>query len=154
MSLATLEQVRQLRTGRSLVTTNGVFDLVHAGHVALLEEAKGLGDVLVVVLNSDSSARGLEKGAGRPYVGLEDRARLVAALRCVDAVVSFDEPTPEAILTALRPDVHVKGGDYKLEDLPERRVVEAGGGRVVVLPYVEGCSTTAFVERIAASLGD
>ncbi|MGE0001629.1 MAG: adenylyltransferase/cytidyltransferase family protein [Fimbriimonadaceae bacterium] len=154
MSLATLEQVAQLRAGRVLVTTNGVFDLVHAGHVALLEEAKGLGDVLVVALNSDLSAQGLGKGAGRPYVGLEHRARVVAALRCVDAVVSFDEPTPEEILAALRPDVHVKGGDYKADDLPERRVVEEGGGRVAVLPYVEGFSTTAIIERIAASLGD
>lgn len=152
MSLSTVQQVLEMRAGMHLVTTNGVFDLLHAGHVGLLEEAKALGDLLVVALNSDASARGLSKGAGRPFVPLQDRARVVGALRCVDAVVSFEEPTPEALLAKLRPDVHVKGGDYRPEDLPERLVVEAHGGRVAVLPYRQGCSTTSIIERIVARL--
>lgn len=152
MSLSTLAQVEAQRAGKRLVTTNGVFDLLHAGHIGLLEDARALGDMLVVALNSDESARRLGKGHGRPFVSLEDRARVVAALRCVDAVVSFEEPTPEALLEALRPDVHVKGGDYRVEDLPERAVVEAHDGIVVVVPFREGCSTTSIVERIAASL--
>jgi len=152
MSLSTLAEVAAQRAGKRLVTTNGVFDLLHAGHIGLLEDARALGDMLVVALNSDESVRRLGKGRGRPFVSLEDRARVVAALRCVDAVVSFEEPTPEALLEALRPDVHVKGGDYRVEDLPERAVVEAHGGTVVVVPFREGRSTTSIVERIAASL--
>lgn len=136
-------------TGRlSVVSTNGCFDLLHVGHLRLLKAAKELGDVLVVAMNNDRSVRRL-KGVARPYVPADERAELVAALEPVDYVVLFSEDTPEAVLAAIRPDVHVKGGDYRLEDLPERRVVEEGGGRVVILPLVPSRSTSALVRRIA-----
>lgn len=131
----------------SLVFTNGCFELLHAGHVDYLEHARALGDALVVGVNSDASARRLSKGTGRPIVAEGDRARVVAALRCVDAVCLFDEDTPEALVRALLPDVLVKGGDYTLEQVVGRRIVEERGGRVELLPLLEGRSTTALIQR-------
>src|SRR5690348_3506323 len=130
--------------GGRIVATGGCFDLLHAGHVGLLREARRLGDCLVVCLNSDASVRAL-KGPGRPLVPAEDRARILAALECVDAVVVFGEPSPAAVLERLRPDVWVKGGDYAPDDLTEAPVVRRHGGEVVLLPYLIRHSTTDLV---------
>jgi D-beta-D-heptose 7-phosphate kinase / D-beta-D-heptose 1-phosphate adenosyltransferase len=137
---------RLRRDGRSLVATGGCFDIVHAGHVATLQAARRLGDALVVLMNSDASVRRL-KGAGRPVVTAADRARVLEALDCVDAVVVFDEDDPRAALDRLRPDVWAKGGDYGGAPLPEAATVRAHGGRVVLLPYLDGRSTTSIIER-------
>ncbi|MGW9419636.1 PfkB family carbohydrate kinase [Cellulosimicrobium funkei] len=133
-------------TGGTVVATGGCFDILHAGHVATLEAAARLGDHLVVLLNGDASVRRL-KGPQRPVVGQADRARVLAALDCVAAVVVFDEDDPRAALDRLRPDVWAKGGDYTEETLPEAETVRRHGGRVVVLPYVDGRSTTSILER-------
>jgi rfaE bifunctional protein nucleotidyltransferase chain/domain len=129
-----------------VVATGGCFDVLHAGHIASLDAARRLGDALVVLLNSDGSVRRL-KGPGRPVVGQGDRARVLAALRSVDAVVVFDEDDPRAALNLLRPDVWVKGGDYTPEQLPEAADVRSWGGEVTVLPYLSGRSTTAILQR-------
>ena len=133
--------------GKRVVFTNGVFDLMHAGHVRYLREAASLGDVLVVGLNSDESVRAF-KGHGRPIVPEAERAEVVAALEMVDFVVIFAEKTAEAIVAALRPEVYVKGGDYRPEELPEARVVEGYGGEVRLVPYHEGRSTTSIIRKI------
>ena len=137
----------QRRAGVRVVSTNGVFDLLHAGHVAYLAWARAQGDALVVLLNRDEIVRAL-KGPGRPIVPLEDRARVIAALRSVDAVTAFGERTPEVALDRLRPDLHVKSAQYRLEDLPERFVVEKHGGRIVLAPHQPGRSTTDLVAAI------
>jgi rfaE bifunctional protein nucleotidyltransferase chain/domain len=130
----------------TLVATGGCFDIVHAGHVATLQAARRLGDALVVLINSDASVARL-KGPGRPVVNSQDRARVLAAFDCVDAVVVFDDDDPRAALAALRPDIWVKGGDYGATALPEAETVQTGGGRVVLLPYLSGRSTTNIIER-------
>ena len=135
------------RAGLRVVWTNGAFDLLHHGHVRSLEAAKELGDVLVVGVNADETVR-LLKGAGRPVVPAAQRAEVVAALRAVDRVVVFDEPTPELALDRLRPEVHAKGADYGDRPMPERSLVESYGGRVVLLPFVDGVSTTSLVSRL------
>jgi D-beta-D-heptose 7-phosphate kinase / D-beta-D-heptose 1-phosphate adenosyltransferase len=139
-------------TGGTVVATGGCFDLLHAGHVAMLEAARSLGDCLVVLLNSDDSMRRL-KGADRPLVPEDDRAAVLRALAAVDAVVVFDEDTPEAALARLRPDVFAKGGDYTHDALPETPLVESWGGQVVILPYVAGRSTTRLIEEARAAEG-
>ena len=131
-----------------VVFTNGVFDLLHVGHVALLEAARAEGGALVVGVNSDASVRGLEKGADRPIVPERERARLLAALACVDCVVLFDEETPLALIERLRPDVLVKGADYARAAIVGADQVEAWGGRVVRVPLVPGASTTALLARL------
>jgi rfaE bifunctional protein nucleotidyltransferase chain/domain/rfaE bifunctional protein kinase chain/domain len=142
------DRIAQVRAdGGTVVATGGCFDLLHAGHVSLLRAAGGLGDCLVVCLNSDDSMRRL-KGAQRPLVPEADRAHVLEALECVDAVYVFGEDTPEAALRRLRPDVWVKGGDYTLVDLPEAAVVREWGGQTVVLPYLDGRSTTALIGAI------
>ena len=138
--------------GGSVVMAGGCFDVLHAGHVRTLQEARKLGDCLVVCLNSDSSV-GRLKGADRPLVPQEDRAAVLRALGCVDAVVIFDEETPEAVLERFRPDVFAKGGDYSLEQLPETQVMARWGGEVTVLPYVEGRSTTRLIEELLVRAG-
>jgi len=137
-----------LLLGHTLVFTNGVFDLLHAGHAAYLAEARALGDALVVGLNSDASARRLGKGPERPLCPLEDRALVLLSLRAVDAVVAFEEDTPLELIRALRPDVLAKGADYRLEEIVGAREVLAAGGRVERLPLLPGRSTTALVERL------
>jgi rfaE bifunctional protein nucleotidyltransferase chain/domain/rfaE bifunctional protein kinase chain/domain len=132
--------------GGTVVATGGCFDLLHPGHVATLRAARGLGDCLVVCINSDDSVRRL-KGPSRPLNSAPDRARVLEALEFVDAVVVFDEDTPSAVLETLRPDVWAKGGDYAGADLPEAAVLRTWGGQAVVLPYLDGHSTTALVER-------
>ncbi|MFD8594282.1 D-glycero-beta-D-manno-heptose 1-phosphate adenylyltransferase [Kitasatospora sp. NPDC059646] len=136
--------------GGTVVATGGCFDLLHAGHVGLLESAARLGDCLVVCLNSDDSVRRL-KGPGRPLTPVADRASVLAGLGCVDAVAVFEEDTPHAVLRELRPDVWVKGGDYTVEALPEAEVLAEWGGHALVLPYLSGRSTTALAERAAAA---
>ncbi|MDQ2908275.1 MAG: adenylyltransferase/cytidyltransferase family protein [Candidatus Eremiobacteraeota bacterium] len=133
--------------GQRLVFTNGVFDLLHAGHVAYLAWARAQGDALLVGLNSDDSVRTL-KGSERPLVAFEDRAAVVAALRSVDAVVGFAERTPEVLLDRIRPDVHVKSAQYRVEDLPERIVVLQHGGIITLAPHQSGKSTTDIVAQI------
>ena len=133
---------------RPLVFTNGVFDILHRGHVSYLEQARALGASLVVGLNSDASARGLGKGPGRPLNAEADRACVLAALESVSLVALFDEPTPLALLALVRPDVYVKGGDYDIETLAETRLVRGWGGEARALPFVDGYSTSALVTRI------
>ena len=140
--------VRQLRRqGRRVVFTNGCFDLLHVGHVSLLEQAKGLGDVLIVALNSDRSVRAL-KGPARPVVRQDDRALVLAALSCVDYVTIFDERTPQRLITELKPDVLVKGADWSAQEIVGAEVVRRSGGRVVRVQLVNGYSTTKLVQRI------
>lgn len=138
----------QRAAGRTVVTTNGVFDLLHAGHVAYLAWARAQGDALLLLLNEDESVRLLGKGPDRPLVPFADRARVVAALRSVDAVAGFRQRTPETLLDRVRPDVHVKSAQYRIEELPERHVVERHGGRVVLAPHQPGRSTTDLVATI------
>lgn len=135
------------RAGRRIVMTNGVFDLLHRGHVTYLNAAKSLGDVLVVGVNADATVRRL-KGAGRPINRLEDRAQVLAALSAIDYIVPFDEDTPVALVRLVRPDVFVKGGDYTVERLPEAAVVRELGGEVSILPWERDRSTTSIIERI------
>jgi D-beta-D-heptose 7-phosphate kinase / D-beta-D-heptose 1-phosphate adenosyltransferase len=137
------------RRGGVVVATGGCFDLLHAGHVQLLQAARALGDCLIVCLNSDRSVRRL-KGPGRPVVGERDRRRVVEALGCVDAVVVFDEDTPAQVLERLRPHVFAKGADYAAHDLPERAVLDRWGGRVAILPLSDGRSTTRLIELVRA----
>jgi rfaE bifunctional protein nucleotidyltransferase chain/domain len=132
--------------GGVVVAAGGCFDLLHAGHVSLLQAARRLGDCLVVCLNSDASVRRL-KGAGRPLVQEADRLAVLSALQCVDAVVSFDEDTPESVLSRLRPDVFVKGGDYVVAHLPEAELLETWGGQAVVLPFLEGRSSSRLMDE-------
>jgi D-beta-D-heptose 7-phosphate kinase/D-beta-D-heptose 1-phosphate adenosyltransferase len=132
--------------GGTVVATGGCFDLLHPGHVHTLQAARALGDCLVVCLNSDASVRRL-KGPSRPVQGEQDRAAVLAALGCVDDVVVFEEDTPVEVLRRLRPDIWVKGGDYAVADLPEAAVLAEWGGRAVVLPFVEGRSTTRLIEE-------
>ena len=134
-----------------VVFTNGVFDLLHPGHVELLEAARAEGDALVVGLNSDASFRRLGKGADRPVVGQEARARVLAGLGAVDCVVLFDEDTPQSLIEALAPDVLVKGADYTRERIVGGDWVEARGGRVVRVPLLTGFSTSSLVERLRAT---
>ncbi|MET9568707.1 D-glycero-beta-D-manno-heptose 1-phosphate adenylyltransferase [Streptomyces virginiae] len=145
-AFATAASVRA--RGGTVVATGGCFDLLHAGHVGLLDSARRIGDCLIVCVNSDASLRRL-KGPGRPLNPLEDRVRVLAALGSVDAVVAFEEDTPETLLDRLRPDVWVKGGDYSADDLPEARALRAWGGQAVVLPYLDGRSTTGIADRAA-----
>ena len=138
--------------GVRVVFTNGVFDVLHAGHVTYLAWARAQGDALIVGLNQDESVRAL-KGPERPLVPFADRATVLAGLRDVDLVVGFPERTPETLLDALRPDVHVKSAQYRLEDLPERFVVEQHGGEVHLAPHVAGRSTTDLIAEIKRRYG-
>jgi rfaE bifunctional protein nucleotidyltransferase chain/domain len=133
--------------GRTIVLANGAFDLLHVGHVRYLEAAKALGDVLVVAVNSDASVRAA-KGAGRPIVPQAERLELVAALRCVDHVLLFDEPDVRAVIAWLKPHVHAKGTDYTADTVPERADVEAYGGRVVICGDPKDHSTTSLVAKL------
>jgi rfaE bifunctional protein nucleotidyltransferase chain/domain len=137
-------------TGR-LVFTNGVFDLLHPGHVEYLEAARALGDHLIVAVNSDRSSRGLAKGAGRPIADEWARSRVVAGLAAVDRVVLFDAPTPEGLIEILRPDVLAKGGDYAPEAVAGAGAVAKAGGEVAIIPLTRGYSTSALVERCRAA---
>src|SRR5258706_15930659 len=141
------ERARLRAAGQKLVFTNGVFDILHVGHVRYLAEALALGDALVVAINSDASVRQL-KGAGRPLMNEAERAEILAALRATSYVTVFDDLSPRTLIARLLPDVLVKGGDYALDEIHGREEVEAAGGRVVSLPFVEGVSTSGIIERI------
>jgi rfaE bifunctional protein nucleotidyltransferase chain/domain len=152
------EELRRVREGlraegRRLVFTNGCFDLLHVGHVRYLQQARSLGDALLVAINSDRSVRAL-KGAGRPVMNEDERAELLAALAAVDFVTVFDEESPRSLIAEVLPDVLVKGGDYALEEIHGREEVECAGGRVLSLPFVEGASTTGIIERIKEVMND
>ncbi len=142
----------QRARGRRVVFTNGVFDVVHAGHVEYLAWARAQGDALIVGMNGDASVRAL-KGVNRPIVPFAGRAAVLRALRSVDVVVEFGETTPEALLERIRPDVHVKSAQYRTEDLPERAVVLAYGGEVRLAPHLGGHSTTDIIGNIVARYG-
>lgn len=142
-----VERERLRARGERVVFTNGVFDLLHVGHVRYLAQARALGDVLVVAINSDCSVREL-KGPDRPVFDEGERAEILAALRNVDYVVIFDNVSPRSLISQLLPDVLVKGGDYRLDEIHGREEVEAAGGRVVSLPFVDGASTTTLIERM------
>lgn len=156
--LTTLESLVQLRldwrkTGKTVVWTNGCFDLLHVGHSRSLQAAKKLGDILIVGVNSDSSVRKL-KGPTRPLVPEAQRAELLSALECVNYVVIFNDSTPERLLSSLKPDIHCKGADYAPpsgKPIPERALVEAYGGKVVFLPLTEGVSSTSLMDRLPQS---
>ncbi|MGB6155719.1 D-glycero-beta-D-manno-heptose 1-phosphate adenylyltransferase [Castellaniella sp.] len=145
---ACLRQVADGSLARPLVFTNGVFDLLHRGHVTYLDQAAQLGVSLVVAVNTDASVRRLGKGPDRPLNRMEDRAALLAALSCVDVVTWFDEDTPLQLIQALQPDVIVKGGDYDMETLPETAVVRSWGGRALAIPFEHQRSTTSLLDKI------
>ncbi len=153
MSLTSVADALELRRGKRLVFTNGVFDILHAGHIDSLKRAKELGEYLVVALNTDASARKLGKGPNRPVNTLEDRAAVLGAIRFVDAVIEFDSDNPIPLIEQLRPEVYVKGGDYQIADLQETSIVEGYGGTVVILPLLLGRSTTVIVERCKSDEG-
>lgn len=146
--ILSLQQVTFDGWPRPLVFTNGVFDVLHRGHVTYLAQARALGAALLVGVNSDASARRLDKGPERPLNRESDRACVVAALQAVDFVVVFDESTPCELIERVRPDVYVKGGDYDIETLREAALVRSWGGRAVAIAFVDGYSTTRLVERI------
>ena len=138
-----------IQEGKTIVTTNGCFDILHVGHVRYLEETKKFGDVLIVALNSDASVRRL-KGEGRPINNENDRAEVLNALKSVDYVVLFDEDSPMQLLAEIKPDVHTKGADYTVETLPEAKVILENGGRLEFIKFVEGKSTTSTIAKINA----
>jgi len=139
---------KQRARGKRIVFTNGCFDLMHIGHTRYLQATRGLGDLLVVGVNSDASVRALNKGAERPIVPEAQRAEVLAALACVDYVVLFDEPDPGRLIAELQPDVLVKGGDWAPDQIVGRETVEARGGFVTTIPLVPGVSTTALINKI------
>jgi len=141
------ERARLRAAGKTLVFTNGVFDILHVGHVRYLEQARALGDALVVAINSDGAVREL-KGPGRPLMNEDERAEILAALRSVNYVTIFDDLSPRSLIAKLLPDVLVKGGDYQLDEIHGREEVEAAGGRVASLPFVEGLSSSGIIERM------
>lgn len=141
------ERVRLCRQGRRVVFTNGCFDLLHPGHVSYLAQARALGDALMVALNSDRSVREL-KGPTRPILNEEERTVVMAALGCVDYVTIFDQATPRELIARILPDILVKGGDWGVSEIVGRAEVEAAGGAVYSLPFVEGCSTSDVIARI------
>jgi rfaE bifunctional protein nucleotidyltransferase chain/domain len=134
--------------GKTIVSTNGCFDILHVGHVRALQQSKALGDILVVGINSDNSVKRLNKGPERPIIHEGERAELIASLGCVDYVTIFDEDTPVEFLQELKPDLHAKGSDYSPEQLAETPVVEKHGGKVKILELVPGHSTSSIVQRI------
>lgn len=151
--LSRVDAARQVRLWQALgdrvVFTNGCFDLLHVGHVRYLQSARRLGDRLIVGINSDASVKAL-KGSGRPFVTEEDRAEVVAALRCVDVAVVFTEATANGLLDELQPSVYAKGGDYRAADLPEAVAADAVGAQITILPYIEGRSTSRLIDRLQA----
>lgn len=138
--------------GRKIVFTNGCFDIIHTGHTRYLAKARSFGDILVVAVNSDASVRGI-KGEKRPVNPEAERAEVLAALGSVDFVVIFDEPDPYKIIAALQPDVLVKGGDWPVEKIIGRDIIESRGGTVMSVPYIEGASTTGIIEKIVKTYG-
>jgi len=158
MKIKTLEQIRKIaaelkKQGKKIVTTNGCFDVLHIGHIRYLRDAKKLGDILIIGLNTDSSVKQY-KGDKRPLMPEDERAEMLSALEFVDYIVKFSERDPRNLLDAIKPDIHVKGGDYKMEQIIEKKVVEKNGGKVVLLPLVHGKSTTNIINRIMEVYGN
>lgn len=142
------DRVKQLRAdGKTVVFTNGCFDILHAGHVRYLGAARELGSCLIVGLNSDQSVRGL-KGPTRPINNQDDRAEVLSALSAVDYVVIFEEPTAEKLVANIKPDIYVKGGDYNVKELPEAKIVEEHGGKTILIPEVPGRSSSRIIKKI------
>jgi rfaE bifunctional protein nucleotidyltransferase chain/domain len=148
--ILTLPQLLNVRSqfATPVVMTNGVFDLLHRGHVTYLAQARSLGGSLIVAINTDASVRRLGKGANRPINNRVNRATVLAALQAVDAVIEFDEDTAEAVVAALKPDIYVKGGDYTVDALPEAKIVASYGGTTQVIPFLHNTSTTKIVEQL------
>lgn len=143
-----LDKIKDLKNqNKIIITTNGCFDILHVGHVRYLNQAKALGDILVMCLNTDKSVKKL-KGDSRPINNENDRAEVLAGLSSVDYVVLFDEDTPSDLLAKIKPDIHVKGGDYNVENLPEAKIIQQSGGKIIFLPFVEGKSTTGIINKI------
>jgi len=143
-----LEKINGLKSeNKVIVTTNGCFDILHVGHVRYLNQAKALGDTLIVCLNTDKSVKKL-KGDSRPINSENDRAEVLAGLSSVDYVILFDEETPSDLLGIIKPGIHVKGGDYNVDTLPESKVIQQAGGKIMFLPFVEGKSTTGIINKI------
>ena len=142
---------RVKKEGKRIVFTNGCFDLIHVGHTRYLEEAKKLGDILIVALNSDQSVRAI-KGNKRPIITEEERAEVLSALQCVDFVVIFDEPDPLNIISLLKPDILVKGGDWGKDAIIGREVVESIGGKVVRIPEIKGASSSSIIDKIVSRI--
>lgn len=145
-----LERLNAVREGKRVAFTNGCFDIIHRGHVSYLAQARDLGDLLVLGLNSDSSVRRL-KGPTRPVNDEESRALVLASLECVDYVVLFDEDTPYRLIDAVQPDILVKGGDYQIDQIVGYDIVKARGGEVLTLPFVDGFSSTSIINRLKQS---
>jgi rfaE bifunctional protein nucleotidyltransferase chain/domain len=155
--IKSLEEIVQIRAqlrelGKKLVFTNGCFDILHAGHVRYLNQARSMGDALVVGVNSDRSVRKI-KGESRPIVSEEERAEVLAALACIDFVFIFDDPTPKRVIDAIVPDVLVKGADWGISEIVGRDTVENAGGSVLNIPLVEGTSTTEIIRRVVEHFG-
>ena len=150
-TLAGLQPVlsKYRKAGKKIVFTNGCFDVLHLGHTRYLQKARALGDILVVGMNTDFSVRKL-KGPGRPVNGEKNRAEVLAALACVNFVVLFSEPTPQKLIQAIRPDLLIKGGDWKIKDIAGGPFVASYGGRVRTIPFVKGFSTTGLLKKISA----
>ncbi len=146
------ERARLRESGKKLVFTNGCFDILHVGHVRYLNQARALGDALMVAVNSDRSVREI-KGKGRPIVNESERAEVLAALAGVDLVVLFDDPTPKSIIDAIVPDILVKGADWSLSEIVGRDTVEQAGGVVLNIPLVEGSSTTNIIQKVLEQFG-
>ena len=140
------------KQNKKVVFTNGVFDILHVGHLTYLEEAKSFGDILIVGINSDSSVK-INKGDKRPINSEQDRAKMILGLKPVDYVVIFDEKTPMEIISKIKPDIHIKGGDYKKDDLPETPIVESNWGKVKILSFIDNKSTTGVIEKILEVYG-
>lgn len=141
---------RRREAGERIVSTNGVFDLLHVGHLRYLQAARNCGDLLVVGVNSDACTRGL-KGPTRPFVPQDERAEMLAGLSCVDYVTLFEEATPVRLLETIRPHLHVKGGDYAIDQMPETPIVRRYGGEVITVDFVPAHSSSRLIERIAAA---
>lgn len=135
------------KKSKRLVFTNGCFDILHRGHIEYLSKAKDLGDILIVAINSDESVKKI-KGSNRPINSLNDRMFLLASLAFVDYVTYFEESTPIEIIKKIQPNIHVKGGDYRIEDLPEKKIIESYGGTIQILSFVEGYSTSSIIKKI------
>lgn len=150
--IKTIEELKKIiknlkSQNKKIVTTNGVFDILHLGHIKYLQEAKKLGDILAIALNSDSSVKQI-KGPQRPINGQEARAEVLASLEFVDYIVIFNETDPVKILSEIKPNIHVKGGDYNINQIIEKNIVEKNNGKIILIPEIKGCSTTDLINKV------
>ena len=142
-----IKELAEEKQNKIIVTTNGVFDILHLGHIKYLQEAKKLGDILIVAINSDSSVKQI-KGPERPINSEQSRAEVLAALSFVDYIIIFNETDPVNVLSDIKPDIHVKGGDYKIDEIIEKDIVEKSNGKIVLIPEIKGYSTTDLINKI------